>query len=269
MQAGFGDDTIDASTQTVRVDVFAGGGNDTMTGSNFDDNLWAGVGNDTLVGGNGNDLLFGDLGADSMSGGAGNDTIYADDSDTLLDGGTGTDNLYWTVDVGANFDMAARSIEWMQSQAGNDTITAATGVANVTVFAGAGNDTITGGSGNDFLWGEAGNDTLVGNAGNDTLVGGPGADRLTGGPGTDNIYGNIGGGGDGAADTYVFDPNWGTDFVYDFDNGVDKFDMTTLGTTFAALTVTNSGPHAQIAFAGNLIVVVNAAGQIDAGDFQF
>ena len=38
---------------------------------------------------------------------------------------------------------------------------------------------------------------------------------------------------------------------------------------FAALTITNSGPHAQIAFGGNLIVVVNAAGQIDQSDFLF
>ena len=269
MLAGFGDDQIDASSQLVSVTVFGSGGNDTLTGSIYDDFLWAGVGNDTVTGGAGNDLLFGDLGADSLSGGAGNDTLYGDSADTLLDGGTGTDNLYWTEDVAANFDMAARSIEWMQTQAGNDTVTAATGAADVIVFAGAGNDTVTGGSGVDFLWGEAGNDTLSGGAGNDTLVGGAGADRLTGGAGTDNIYGNTGTGGDGAADTYVFTPGWGTDFVYDFDNGVDKFDMTALGTSFAALTVTNTGAHAQVTLGANTFVVVNAAGQIDAGDFLF
>ena len=64
-------------------------------------------------------------------------------------------------------------------------------------------------------------------------------------------------------------PGWGTDFVYDFENGIDKFDMTALSTSFAALTVTASGPHAQVALGGNLFVVVNAAGQIDAGDFLF
>ena len=209
MSAGFGNDTINASTQTAGVTVYASGGDDMVTGSNFDDFLWGGVGNDTLIGGAGNDLLFGDLGADSLSGGAGNDTIYADSADTLIDGGAGTDVLYWTEDVAANFDMAARSIEWMQTQAGNDTVTGATGAADLIVFAGAGNDTVTGGSGADFLWGEAGNDTLVGGAGNDT-AGRRGrsrsADRRAG---TDNLYGNIGTGGDGAADTYVFDARLG------------------------------------------------------------
>ena len=107
MSAGFGNDTIDASTQTAGVTVYASGGDDVVTGSNFDDFLWGGVGNDTLTGGAGNDLLFGDLGADSLSGGAGDDTIYADSADTLIDGGTGHDVLYWTEDVAANFDMAA------------------------------------------------------------------------------------------------------------------------------------------------------------------
>ena len=158
-------------------------------------------------GGAGNDLLFGDLGADKrLSGGAGDDTIYADSADTLIDGGSGPDVLYWTEDVAANFDMAARSIEWMQTQAGNDTITGATGAADLIVFAGAGNDTVTGGSGADFPVGRGRQRHAHRRRGNDTVVGGAGADRLTGGAGTDNLYGNIGTGGDGAADTYVFDP---------------------------------------------------------------
>src|SRR5262249_53140843 len=39
MFAGFGDDHIDASSQTVGVTVFANGGNDTVTGSTHDDFL--------------------------------------------------------------------------------------------------------------------------------------------------------------------------------------------------------------------------------------
>jgi ELWxxDGT repeat protein len=269
MLAGFGDDHITAASQTVGVTVFAQGGNDTVTGSNFDDFLWGGVGNDTLAGGGGNDLLFGDLGADSFSGGAGNDTIYADSTDTLISGGAGNDALYWAAGVGANINLGADSIEFAQTLGDNDTLDGASASAALIVFAGAGNDTVNGGSGDDFLWGEAGTDTLVANGGNDTLVGGLGADKLTGGIGTDNIYGNSGGGGDGAPDTYIFTANWGTDFVYDFDDGIDKLDMTALHTAFANLTVTSSNGNAKIDFGANHIVVVGQAGHIDQIDFAF
>jgi Ca2+-binding RTX toxin-like protein len=195
--------------------------------------------------------------------------LYADSSDTLIDGGAGTDALYWAAGANANIDLAADSIEFVQTLGDNDTLNGANATADLIVFAGAGNDTATGGGGNDFLWGEAGNDTLAGNGGNDTLVGGTGADRLAGGAGTDNLYGNSGAGGDSAADTFVFTPNWGTDFVYDFEHGTDKFDMTALGIQFSDLTVTDAGANAQIAYAGNLIVAVGAAGQVTQSDFLF
>jgi hypothetical protein len=52
--------------------------------------------------------------------------------------------------------------------------------------------------------------------------------------------------------------------------GVDHFDMRGSGaTSFGQLTIISSAGHAQIAFGGNLIVVVNAAKQIDASDFLF
>ena len=83
---------------------------------------------------------------------------------------------------------------------------------------------------------------MVGNAGNDVLVGGTGSDTLTGGPGIDALYGNSGNGGDGVQDTFVFGPGWGTDFVFDFEHGTDKLDMTALRITFADLTITTDGP---------------------------
>ena len=113
------------------------------------------------------------------------------------------------------------------------------------VYAGGGADTITGGSGADFLWGGSGNDTISGGNGNDVLVGEAGADRLTGGAGNDTLYGSAGGGADGSVDTFVFTSGWGTDVVFDFENGIDKFDMTALHTNFADLTITvrPSCPH--------------------------
>jgi Ca2+-binding RTX toxin-like protein len=267
MLAGFGDDHIDGSTQTAGVTVFASGGNDTVIGSGHDDFLWGGVGNDTLTGGAGNDLLFGDLGADSLSGGDGNDTLYDDSSDAHIDGGAGTDALYWAAGVSANINLAADSIEFVQTLGDNDTLNGSASTANLIIFAGAGNDTATGGSGNDFLWGEAGNDTLVGGAGNDTLVGGSGVDHLTGGAGTDNLYGNNGTGGDGAADTFIFAASWGTDFVYDFEPGTDKLDLTALHLQPASVHITSSGTNAQVDIGGaDLIVVVGQAGHVTAAD---
>jgi Ca2+-binding RTX toxin-like protein len=271
MLAGFGNDQITAATQTVGVTVFASGGNDILTGSSFNDFLWAGVGNDTLSGGSGNDLLFGDLGADSLSGGAGNDSLYADSADTHIDGGAGTDALYWAAGANANINVGADAVEFVQTLGDNDTLNGSTATANLVLFAGAGTDTVTGGSGNDFLWGEAGNDVLVGNGGNDTIVGGTGADKLTGGAGTDNLFGGNGSNtGDGAADTFVFTASWGTDFVYGFDDGIDKLDMTASGATqFSQLTVTSSNGNADIDFGTNHIIVVGQATHIDAGDFVF
>ena len=126
----------------------------------------------------------------------------------------------------------------------------------------------------DFLWGGSGNDTLTGNGGNDTLVGETGADRLTGGFGTDKLYGNSGNGGDGAIDTFVFGDDWGvTDFVFDFDPGVDKIDLIALGVTFSdlALTSTPDGHcHVDLALGGHTVIsIANMAGQITASDFLF
>jgi len=118
---------------------------------------------------------------------------------------------------------------------GADRIEVAAGFAvPVRFFGGAGNDTIVGGSGddeihgdggNDSLTGGAGDDTLIGDAGNDTLFGGDDDDLLLGGLGRDTLEGNAGedvlngqwdddtlkgGAGD---DRYIFDRNWGLDFI--------------------------------------------------------
>ena len=175
MQAGFNADTINAATQTAGVEVYAGGGNDTITGSNLADFIFAGVGNDTVVGNDGNDVILGDLGSDSLSGGAGNDSIYADNTDSFIDGGSGFDALY-IVTSGANsngmsIDMAATHFEFVADFfGGNDTIDGSGLSVAAEVYAGGGNDTVTGGSVADFLWGGSGDDVISGGAGNDVLV---------------------------------------------------------------------------------------------------
>jgi ELWxxDGT repeat protein len=270
--SGFGDDTYTATAATTAVEVYGGGGNDQITGGAYDDRLWGGAGNDTLTGDDGNDVLVGDLGADSLSGGAGNDRLYVDDQDTFIDGGPGFDAAYIASGTGTSLNLATMSLEWVADFAGgNDTIDGSGTTANLEVYAAGGADIVIGGSGADFLWGGAGDDIVTGNAGDDTLVGGAGADRLTGGPGTDALYGNSGNGGDGAVDTFVFTDNWGTDFVFDFEHGIDKLDMSHVAGvhSMADLTITNVDGHAHIAFGANLISVANMAGQITQSDFLF
>ena len=271
MSAGFGNDTINAATQTIGVIVFGNGGDDTITGSGFADTLWAGAGNDTVNGGNGDDVIVGGGGADALSSGDGNDQIYTDGADASLDGGNGTDALHITGGSGMTVNLATTHFEWVIDYAGGaDTLNAASAGSNVVIFAGGGGDTVTGGSGDDVLWGEAGNDVVNGGGGNDTIVGGSGGDQLTGGTGFDTIFANSGGGGDGAVDTVYFQSTgWGTDFIYDFEHLTDKINMQGTGATAGTISISNVGGHAYVHFGADLIVVVGAGATLTTADFTF
>ena len=216
-------------------------------------------------------MIVGDLGADSLSGGDGNDQLYVDADDTSINGGAGTDAVYIAGGSGMTVNMTASAIEWIADFAGgNDTLDGSGLAVDMTAYASGGTDVVTGGSGNDFLWGEAGTDTVTGNAGNDVLVGGTGADVLTGGAGIDAIYANSGGGGDGALDRVVYGATgWGTDFVFDFEAGTDKLDMSALGTSFASLSIANVDGHAYVSLGADLIAVANAGSTLAASDFIF
>ncbi|MEM8837521.1 MAG: LamG-like jellyroll fold domain-containing protein [Pseudomonadota bacterium] len=73
-----GDDTIDASGDGDAANlIFAGLGDDDVTGGGGDDVLQGGYGNDTLYGGDGNDVIDGGHGEDFLYGGAGNDFLIA------------------------------------------------------------------------------------------------------------------------------------------------------------------------------------------------
>ncbi|MFI6999507.1 calcium-binding protein [Nocardia sp. NPDC050175] len=90
-----GDDTIDCTNANPGKTINGNGGNDTITGTAFDDVINGGAGNDTLTGGAGNDTLNGGLGEDTVSGGAGNDTLSGPGDDNAADtlsGGTDTDS---------------------------------------------------------------------------------------------------------------------------------------------------------------------------------
>ena len=69
-------DTLSFNTAfAARINVYAGSGNDSVTGANGGDSLEGETGNDTLNGGAGNDTLRGGDGSDRLIGGAGTDTL--------------------------------------------------------------------------------------------------------------------------------------------------------------------------------------------------
>jgi serralysin len=108
-----GDDTITVPTSTTGIEVYAGGGNDTITGGSGVDRLWGEAGSDTLIGNGGNDVLVGGLGMDVLTGGSGNDLFVFNrgeaNGDTIADfDGNGDIDLlmfagYGTSSQGATF----------------------------------------------------------------------------------------------------------------------------------------------------------------------
>ena len=180
--------------------------------------LFAGSGNDVLTGGDGGDELYGEAGNDSLYGGDGNDTLNGGDDSDYLEGGAGDDTLDGGAgDDEADFDYSASTINlildlsdatrWKQNADG--TWASGTGAGyeyqrfvadgETDYFKNIENFEITGGAGDDILTGGAGDDTLNGGAGDDILTGGAGDDTLNGGAGDDILDGGAG------DDTAVFD----------------------------------------------------------------
>lgn len=117
------DDTIDCSAASPgkTIDTFAG--NDTITGTAFDDVVTSGDGNDTVTGlagddivtaGDGNNTVTGGLGDDTITAGTGSDTLTGSEGNDFLDGGTGIDTLSGGPDddelVGPNNDSSVDTV---------------------------------------------------------------------------------------------------------------------------------------------------------------
>lgn len=170
LSGGSANDTLVCAAAVVCT-LNGNGGNDTLTGSDFDDSLNGGGGDDVILPKGGNDTVVGGSESDTVSyagrsaavtvvlatGGAASanngDPAYA-----LPDGGTVAEN-----------DSVA-SCENIIGGSGGDTLTG-NDFDNV-ITGGAGGDTTSGGAGNDtFLMGAAsdGDDTINGGAGEDTV----------------------------------------------------------------------------------------------------
>ena len=233
---------------TTLIQVFAQGGNDTVTlneanGALPRANLFGGAGNDTLTGGSGADLLFGQAGNDtllgkggndSLFGGADNDTLTGGDGDDQMFGESGNDRLIWNPGDDSDLFEGGDGFDTAEVNGGggaeNFTVTAnGTRVridrldpAPFAIDAGTMESVVVNMNGGDDRFSATGNLsalvklTVDGGAGNDTILGGNGADVLLGGDGNDFIDGNQGndvalmGAGD---DRFVWNPGDGSDII--------------------------------------------------------
>jgi len=237
-----------------------------LTGSAFDDRLVGDAGVNILRGGAGNDILktkggddtvYGETGNDTITGDTGNETLWGGDGDDILSGLSGTD--YLSGGAGADY---------LYGGQGTDTLDG-----------GAGNDKLRGNLGGDLLNGGDGNDDLRGGGGNDVLNGGDGADYLIGENGEDVLYGGAGndvlngGGGDGFADTFVYKntASEGYDRVKDFENGIDRIDLSDFAfagfaDVGAVATQINSGIKLNFGNGNVLLLEGMVLADFDAGD---
>ena len=156
--------------------VYAGDGDDAVTGTNGDDVIVGGVGNDQIVGGGGTrdvavfsgvlrqyNFLIDDLGRLIVNGPDGRDLL------------SGVELLQFAdVTIPVNLILGTGNPDALF---GNEAWEAIAGLD--------GDDTLFGNGGNDFLAGGAGNDVAYGGDGDDVIVDGAGSDLLHGGLGED------------------------------------------------------------------------------------
>lgn len=164
LTGGNGGNTFDASAFTVgRVELFGGGGNDTLRGGSQGDTLNGGTGDDDLFGNGGDDRLTGSFGADSINGGTG--------TNTLAEGFSSTTDKTFSMSNTATVFTDNGSAAVIDSLTGIQRAEIVMLAGDNDIFLGnfTGLATITGGSGDDRIAGSNGNDVLDGGGGVNTL----------------------------------------------------------------------------------------------------
>ncbi|WP_424932927.1 calcium-binding protein [Amaricoccus macauensis] len=299
VEGGEGDDYVyggagndRAGGQEGNDTVYGGGGDDDIAGGDDSDEVYGGAGNDTTYGGNDRDHVFGGEGSDTVYGGQGDDMLYGGDDpaymeegeETAGDGGDiiygnkGDDAIYG--DAGNDTLHGNQGNDSVSGQGGNDEVYGddgndqiAGGVGKDRVSGGDGNDTVYGGNDNDKLWGGLNKDLLYGGAGDDKIWGNRGADVLFGNKGKDSLYG--GGGNDELtggkhADVFVFGKSHGTDTITDYEDGVDRIEITKGANKFGKLMISEKGSDVEISWASTKVIVEDMnKSDFGNGDFIF
>jgi Ca2+-binding RTX toxin-like protein len=210
IEAGDGDDVVLGG---IGRDMILGGyGRDSIEGGNetgAGDTIYGGAQNDAIFGNDGNDYLYGEHGTDTLFGGNGTDVLFVDAADIAaghVDGGAGVDYIVWhDVTTAANIDLSAHSADYFYGYNGDDIAFSLNTTVRTELHGGNGNDTLVGSAGvGSILLGEGDNDRLVSETGIDHMLGGTGAD------------------------TFAFFANGGIDYIYDFERGTDRIDVTGL-----------------------------------------
>ena len=170
-----------------------------LTGTAFGDVITGDAGANAISGLGGADLLSGFKGDDDISGGAGNDFITGGEGADTIDGGAGVDMArYVGSNAGVVIDLSAGTTSG--GHADGDVLTDIE-----RLFGSSFDDTLTGDAANNWLFGASGNDTLSGGAGIDKLFGGTGAD------------------------IFVFNAGDSFTFVTDFEDDIDRIDLSSYG----------------------------------------
>ena len=246
--------------------IHGGDGDDFINGLTGNDRLRGRAGDDLLIGGEGDDVAFWDVGNDTINGGSGFDRIdyTARAKGVTVNGATGT------VSGGTETDRFVL-VEVLKLTEAADVVYG--GGSVVRIFAGAGADIIHGGATAMAAYGAAGMDTITGGGGADLIQGGVHWDVLDGAGGGDSIAGGNGNdllSGGAGADHFIYDNADGIDLISDFEDGIDRIDLSGLGLTFGALTITGygSGLGTRIAF-GTTVIKLEAVLPTDLGAADF
>ena len=194
---------------TVRAieNVTGSGFSDWMSGDGGDNVLVGGAGDDRIKGQNGNDRLDGGEGNDRMRAGTGEDVLLGRDGDDVMEGLAGNDSLGGG--LGDDYIYGGSGNDWINGGVGSDRLRG-----------NRGDDLMDGGTGGDVMFGGGGHDDMSGSRGDDYLYGENGNDRLHGGAGTDRLFGGAG------RDVFVFEQGDGADSIRDFQNGLDRIDLS-------------------------------------------
>jgi Ca2+-binding RTX toxin-like protein len=264
---GAGGVSINLATAGLEA-AYGSSGNDIFNGVSTSTGIFldGGVGSDALTGGTGGDVLIGGSNGDQLNGGNGDDWLYVDNLDTLIEGGVGYDRMFVQGSGAMVLDLTAHGIEFAWGGTGNDVFNGAGTSSSVSQYlrGDLGNDILIAAGGNDNLVGDAGSDELYGLAGNDGLYAGidtgPGEQNLlVGGAGTDWNYGSAG------TDTFRMFGAWDVEYIYSFQQGLDKLNFQVAGvTSFGSLGYTYDGLNTIMYYAGNIAVIFGV--QIQSSD---
>ena len=123
---------------------------------------------------------------------------------------------------------------------------------------------LRGEGGNDWLWGNGGNDIVNGGSGDDAVAGGAGADDMIGGFGNDHLWGGTN------ADDFIFGNSWGDDWIWDFQPGSDKIDLSGVSglNSINQIDVENTNNGVLYTFGSHSILLVGvSANSVSTTDF--